>query len=106
MADGHDSYASHSCMLFLSSSYLVLSSRLPFTSAIVLLAYIAFCVGEDWKAVYGREYIWIEFVCVRDFFVPFIVLVFVLFLIFGRVLFIIKESILKHISNNKKKNLY
>ncbi len=42
MADCHDIYASHSCMLFLSSSALVLFLTSSVASAIVLFPYIAF----------------------------------------------------------------
>ncbi len=75
---------------FLCSSSLVLSSRLFFASAIVLLPFIGFWLGEDLKAVYGREYIWIEFVCVRHSFSLHCFGVHVVSLF----LFIIKESIL------------
>ena len=70
MADGHDTYASHSCMslvLLLFSCYFLTS---PLCLRHCSSSIHRILSRRGLKAMYGREYIWIEFVCVRKILFP------------------------------------
>ena len=74
------------CLLF-SSSSRVIFSRLLFASAIVLLPYIAFWVGEDWRrcmggSIYGLSlFVWERFFSLHCFGVRVLFLFLVVFFV-------------------------